>query len=135
MKTAYHEGLYDPSSERPQLIGSRCAACQSTFFPPLGVGCEKCGADGDQLRETPIGAVGVLHSVATVHLHAGKDMEAPFTVGEIQLDDGPLIRAVMKDQVAVDQIGARVSAEWVVANTGEEGGDIVEPRFVLDGSQ
>lgn len=131
MKTALHKGLYDPASPSPQLNGTRCDACGAVFFPPLGIGCEKCGATADHLNDASLAAAGVLNSVATVHLHNGKDIDAPFTVGEVQLDDGPLIRALMNDAVDVSQIGQRVVGAWAVAGQ-EEDGDVVEPRFVLE---
>ena len=76
-------------------------------------------------------ATGVLHSVATVHLYQGHDIEAPFAIGEIQLDAGPLIRATMAEVVERDAIGARVAASWATLRADDEGNDVVEPRFGL----
>ena len=98
-------GLYDISADRPVLQGTRCASCNTTFFPALSLGCEVCGST--QLDAIVLEATGVLHSVATVHLYQGHDIEAPFTIGEIQLDAGPLIRATMAEVVEHDAIGAR----------------------------
>lgn len=100
----------------------------------MTVGCEVCGAAEDQLTATPIAAAGTLHSVATVHLHHGKDIEAPFTMAEVKLDDGPLIRATMLDVVDVEAIGQRVEAQWVQTHTDDEGAAIVEPRFARSSS-
>ena len=131
MKTAAHPGLYDPEDAVPTLRGTRCEACASTFFPPLGIGCEVCGATADRLTAAPIAAAGVLHSVATVHLHPGNDISTPFAMAEIQLDDGPLIRATMIGLPGLDMIGHRVEAQWVVTRTDSDGNKIVEPRFAL----
>ncbi len=128
---AAQPGLYDPGDATPRLTASTCRACGTVFFPPLAVGCEVCGAPEDQLAGTAIAAAGTLHSVATVHLHHGKDIEAPFTMAEVKLDDGPLIRATMLDVVEVDAIGRRVEAQWVETHTDDEGAAIVEPRFAL----
>ena len=92
MRVAAHKGLYDISADRPVRQGSRCASCNTTFFPVLSLGCEVCGST--QLDAIVLEATGVLHSVATVHLYQGHDIEAPFAIGEIQLDAGPLIRRV-----------------------------------------
>lgn len=100
----------------------------------MTVGCEVCGAREAQLAVTPIAAAGTLHSVATVHLHRGKDIEAPFTMAEVKLDDGPLIRATLLEVVEVDAIGQRVEAQWVETHTNDEGAAIVEPRFALTSS-
>jgi uncharacterized OB-fold protein len=130
MKIAAHPGLYDPDDTVPTLRGTRCGACSSTFFPPLGIGCEVCGATEDSLVPASIAPKGVLHSVATVHPRAG-DNDAPFTVAEIQLDDGPLIRAMMAEVAEIDAIGRRVEAQWSLVHTDADGTDVVEPRFAL----
>ncbi len=131
MKTAAHPGLYDPDDQALVLRGTRCADCGTAFFPPLGIGCEVCGAAADRLAAVPIAAAGVLHSVATVHLHPGNDISAPFAMGEIQLDDGPLIRATMIGLPDLEMIGRRVEAQWVVARTDNDGNEIIEPRFAV----
>jgi hypothetical protein len=133
MKVPAHRGLYDPDDDVPALRGTRCDACGSTFFPPFGIGCEVCGAGADQLSSTSIAATGVLHSVATVHLYHGDDITAPFAVGEIQLDAGPLIRCTLVDLLDLDAIGRRVEAHWVVARLDADGNEVVEPRFALAG--
>ncbi len=129
MRTCLHPGLSDPASEPPVLLGTRCGACATVYFPPLGIGCEVCGAGADQLVVTSIAAAGTLHSVATVHLHRSSDIAAPFAVGEIQLDAGPLVRATLLELLDVDAIGTRVTAQWTVVGTADDGSDLVEPRF------
>jgi uncharacterized OB-fold protein len=129
MKVAAHPELYDPEDSVPVLHGTRCEACGSTFFPPLKIGCEICGADEQRLNAVPLPMSGVLYSVATVHVHGAKDIEVPFTVAEVQLDEGPLIRAVLAEPAEVDAIGSRVAGQWVVTRSDEDGNEVVEPRF------
>src|SRR3954454_8548514 len=119
-------GLYEVEAAVPVLNGTRCETCGSTYFPPLPIGCATCGSEA--LVSVTLVAAGELYSFATVHLHRAKDIEAPFTVGEISLDDGPLIRGVMTTNDGF-AIGDRVVAEWVVVGADEAGEDIVEPRF------
>ncbi len=57
-----------------------------------------------------------------------KQIDPVGPVGEIVLDDGPLIRCVMKANNGF-AIGDRVAAEWVVVGTDDAGEHIVEPRF------
>jgi uncharacterized OB-fold protein len=130
MKVAAHPGLYDPNDEMPVLCGTRCEACGSVFFPPLGIGCEVCGAAADRLATAPLAAAGVLHSVAIVHVHMGGAISAPFAVAEIQLDDGPLIRGMLAEPLELDAIGCRVRAHWFVVRA-EGSNEIVEPRFAI----
>jgi uncharacterized protein len=129
MRQAAHPGLYDVDTDVPSLRGSQCSGCDTTFFPALSIGCEVCGADEASLEPIALDASGVLHSIATVHLHQGHDIEAPFAIGEIQLDGGPLIRATMREPLGLDSIGRRVDAVWFTLRTDDEGHDVVEPRF------
>jgi uncharacterized protein len=125
-RVAAHPALYDAAMPRPTLNGTRCGACGGTFFPPLAIGCERCGSA--DLRPVTLAARGRLHSFATVHFHRGGDIEAPFTVGEIVLDDGPVIRATMAANEGL-AIGDPVAADWVVLRVGDDGQETVEPRF------
>jgi uncharacterized protein len=129
MRQAAHPGLYDVDTEVPALRATRCDECGTTFFPALAIGCEVCGAGESSLAPIALDAAGVLHSVATVHLHQGHDIDAPFAIGEIQLDDGPLIRATMREPLGLESIGRRVDAVWFTLRTDDEGRDVVEPRF------
>lgn len=97
--------LWRGSGGSADLIGVTCASCGAAFFPPQHYGCEACGAPGEQLKSTPFPAVGRLHTFAAVHLHAQEP--TPYTVAEIVLDAGPLVRALLADDVA-PRIGMRV---------------------------
>ena len=129
MAVAAHKGLYDTDRDQPVLNGTRCGSCERMFFPPVGLGCPSCGATPDQLVATDLAAEGTLYSVATVHRHRGRDIEAPFAVGEVQLDSGPLIRATMAVSESEVAIGQRVAAHWVTQRVDDDGNDVIEPRF------
>jgi uncharacterized protein len=113
VRTAAHPGLYDPNEEPPALNGIQCEECGTRFFPPFGIGCEVCGAPESALQPELLVAAGVLYSVATVHHYSGKDIAVPFTMAEVDLDDGPLIRATLVDEADASSIGARVQGDWV----------------------
>jgi len=119
--------LFSAAAE-PELNGRRCRACGYVFFPPQSYGCEYCGAPGDQLEPKVLRGAGALASFATVHLHQGKDMEAPFTVGVIVLDDGPAVRAILTQRTDEGlKIGERMRA--VIVETNSEGARARELRF------
>ena len=112
------------------LSGARCRACGHIFFPPQSYGCELCGASGDNLEPKPLKAEGLLNSFATVHLHQGKGIQAPFTVGLIVLDDGPAIRAVLTQKTDAGlKIGDRMRGVAVPAVDDESGSAADELRF------
>ena len=119
--------LFSPGPQ-PTLNGGRCRACGYVFFPPQSYGCEYCGASANQLEGQSLRGAGALASFATVHLHQGKDMEAPFTVGVIVLDDGPAVRAILVQRTDEGlEIGDRMRA--VIVDTNGESGRARELRF------
>ena len=100
------------------------------FFPPQQYGCESCGAPGEELEAVTLPGRGKLHSFATVHLHQGKGIEAPFTVGVILLDDGPAIRSILTDRTGQGlKAGDRMSATVVSQGSDQQGREVMELRF------
>jgi uncharacterized OB-fold protein len=85
------EGTADAPT-RPALLGGVCDHGH-VCFPLQHYGCERCGSV--DLRPRPLSGVGRLLASARVHLHAGQGREAPFTVGAIELDDGPIVRTMI----------------------------------------
>jgi uncharacterized protein len=130
-RKAVHAELYSPDSAGvPSLNGGKCRACGYVFFPPQHYGCESCGASPEKLDGVQLSGRGTLHSYATVHLHQGKDIEAPFTVGLIVLDDGLAIRSMLTNRTDEGlAIGDRIASVLVAAGTDQEGNEMVELRF------
>jgi hypothetical protein len=131
MRFAAHPGLYDPDSDVPYLTGSRCSGCGRVSFPAMTIGCEVCGADEDRFRQLELETAGVIHSLATVHLHHG-ETDTPLTIGDVQLADGPLIRARLLGDPGQLAIGQPVSAVWVIARADDSGDEVVEPAFTAE---
>lgn|SRR5271156_4417528 len=130
-RKAVHAELYSPDSTGvPSLNGGKCRACGYVFFPPQRYGCESCGAAPEKLDSVQLAGRGRLHSYATVHLYQGKDIEAPFAVGLIVLDDGPAIRSMLTNRTDAGlAIGDRMASLLVAAGTDQEGNELVELRF------
>jgi uncharacterized protein len=122
-----HPRLYDAQPDVPVLNGTRCRRCRTAYFPPMDIGCEVCGATDDDLQPTLLAAAGVVHSLAEVHVHQGTTV-TPFTIAEVLLAAGPLIRAMLAPGCRVG-IGDSVSAVWSVAHRDDAGDDVVEPVF------
>ncbi|HEY1447116.1 MAG TPA: hypothetical protein VGF33_01135 [Caulobacteraceae bacterium] len=92
-------------SGHPALLGAVCA-CGYAFFPLQSYGCEKCG--GVAIEPLALCGAGRLLASARVHLHHGKGREAPFTVGAIKLDDGPIVRTIIEAGEAELRPGTRM---------------------------
>ncbi|MFQ5699995.1 MAG: Zn-ribbon domain-containing OB-fold protein [Myxococcota bacterium] len=133
-RRAAHPGLYPASGERPPLHGQVCTRCGHTAFPPNPYGCEACGAEPGALEAREWAGAGELAAFATVHLHPGKGIETPFTVGVVVLDAGPAVRATLTCRTDEGlSIGERVHSVLVPQGTNEDGKQIVELRFEPEG--
>lgn len=131
MRVAAHPRLYDPLLEVPVLNGTRCVRCGRVYFPPIGVGCEICGAPAEDLLPTAVAATGTIHALAQVHLQPDAP-QTPFTIAEIALDAGPLILAMVHPESAPPSIGVPVTARWNSVAVDDAGAAIVEPAFAVD---
>lgn len=87
-------GLCGWSAHHPPFLkGVRCVACNEVAFPPQHYGCERCGS-GD-LADLELAAQGVVLGSSQVHIHAQPEPAVPFTVVEVRLDAGPVVRALL----------------------------------------
>lgn len=121
-----HPTLYEASEAGPLLLGNRCATCGLAGFPRQQFGCENCGAE--TLSAAMLCARGALVSFATVHRHAGKDIAAPFVMGEVRLDDGPLIRCTLSS-AATSELRIGQIMVGVLEHNPASDADVRELRF------
>ena len=103
----YRQEGTDAVPGHPALLGGACVACGYIFFPLQRYGCEKCGALA--IAPRALSGAGRLLAQASVHLHAGKGREAPFTVGAVRLDDGPIVRTLIVEGTGPLAVGQRVA--------------------------
>ena len=122
-----HPTLYAERGGVPILHGARCEACGRTSFPRQSFGCEACGAVA--LTPVEIAARGTLISFAVVRKHMGADIEAPFAIGEIRLEAGPVIRCTLADGLDPTQWRAGLSVAGVLAHNLKSSADVLELRF------
>lgn len=117
---------------RPALQGGRCV-CGTVFFPMQTYGCEVCGAYGDALEKQALSGVGTLVSSATVYINMGQPKlavpDVPFVVGEIALDDGPVIRAILAGAAEGTLVPGQRMATALVEIGDDERGHFRDLRF------
>jgi hypothetical protein len=122
------------SGGQPVLLGSRCT-CGHTFFPIQTRACDRCGRTGDALAPAELAPRGLLLATATVQVGAGPERHAPFVIGAIALDDGPVIRTLL-DGAPNEVIPAvrggygRVRAVFVAVTADDR--EALDLRFQLD---
>ena len=90
--TLYSQDGSTADPMHPAVLGGECA-CGYVFFPMQNFGCERCGRT--DMKSRALTGRGKLIASARVHLHAGKHRTAPFTVGSIRLEDGPIVRTLL----------------------------------------
>jgi uncharacterized OB-fold protein len=92
-------------------------------------GCERCGKSGNDLQPKTLRARGTLITAAVVHLHADKHRTAPFAIGTVVLEAGPVVRALLSDlALATKALRKTVAGEWVQV-TLEDGTKLLDLRF------
>jgi len=69
------------------LVGSRCDECGANSWPARAV-CHRCGAP--VMREHSFSARGTLLTYTTVWVPR-PGLEPPYTIGQVKLEDGPLV--------------------------------------------
>lgn len=100
------------------LHGGRCT-CGHVFFPMQRYGCEKCGRAGADLQPVALKGRGVLAASVTVHMHARPERIAPFTIGAIRLDEGPVLRALLTGPVDTLAPGCPMVATLIPVESAE----------------
>jgi uncharacterized OB-fold protein len=78
------------------LVGSRCHACAATSWPGRA-GCHRCGQL--TMEPTSFAPTGSLLTCTTVWI-GRPGLEPPYTLGQIKLDDGPLVFAHVRTLAA-----------------------------------
>jgi len=89
--------LFALEDDIPMLLGVECSRCHLTWFPRVLLGCERCGSYGDDLTPRTFSSAGRLISSAEIKQVDGQY----FTLASIALEDGPVIRAILDDEVPV----------------------------------
>ena len=84
---------WDETVDGVVLVGVECGACGATRVPWQPYGCEVCGATGSTLRRVELPAVGRLTAAVTVFRHSTRSV--PFTLGEIEVEGGPVVVALL----------------------------------------
>ena len=69
------------------LVGSRCQECGAVSWPGRAV-CQRCAQPS--MRETAFEVTGRLLTYTTVWV-GRPGLPAPYTLGQVKIDDGPLV--------------------------------------------
>jgi len=110
--------------ERYTLKGVKCGNCQSIHFPSRTL-CPKCRhASVGRLLPYRLNGTGVVEAATTVHTPpAGFELQAPYVLALVRLDEGPRVTAQVVDaKPDAVTVGTKVRAVFRRINTEGEAG-------------
>jgi uncharacterized OB-fold protein len=96
------------------LLGVECGSCGAVRVPYQSYGCEVCGATGPSLRQVELPAVGRVRDAAPVFRHPTRAV--PFMLGEIALEAGPVVVALLSNDDEEWRSGRVVEATSTTAD-------------------
>lgn len=125
------EGLFTIPSRRgalPRLHGSECPQCRARFAGPRAI-CLKCGQRGlSPCLLSPTGTVWTFTIVRQTP--RGSVMEAPYAIGQVKLDDGPVITtALVGVPLESVRVGLPVEMTLHPLRTNDDGRQVVAYAF------
>ncbi len=106
---------------RYNLVGNVCKNCNTNYFPPRIV-CKNCGRN-TKMEEMQFSGNGKIFSFTKIHVPAEAFKEsAPYVVGVIKLDEGPMVEGHIVESGKEVAIGVTVKQVFRKMYTdGEEG--------------
>ncbi|MCX8163164.1 MAG: Zn-ribbon domain-containing OB-fold protein [Candidatus Micrarchaeota archaeon] len=106
--------------ERYCIIGSICKTCSTKYFP-LRKFCPKCRRKG-KMERYQFSPRGTIYSYTKVYAPpAGFELEAPYILAIVKLDEGPMLSAQIVNTQNVE-IGDRVEMVFRVIKRDEPEG-------------
>ena len=92
------DGWFTLDPIAPQLIGSRCTACGTYYFPRLGGYCRNPDCDGESFENTPLSRHGRLWSFTNAayqppepYAQVPKEAFVPFAIAAVELEREKMI--------------------------------------------
>ncbi|MBX7160167.1 MAG: OB-fold domain-containing protein [Acidimicrobiia bacterium] len=117
------EGWFTMGAE-PALVGNRCAACGTVFFPRAEMFCRNPRCDSDSFDDVELSRTGTVWSYATNHYeppqpYMAPDPFEPYTVAAVELEAERMVVLGMVDGDSTSMaVGRRV--ELVLATLFED---------------
>jgi uncharacterized OB-fold protein len=128
--------LYEARPDGSAVLKGGCCECGYVFFPMQHFGCERCGRSGESLKPFALSGRGRLVASSLVHMHADAKREAPFVVGTIALDEGPVVRTLLTttSEPPIGDVPLRAIAVLASAKAAD-GSECLDLRFQIEGAQ
>ena len=108
------------TSERPALLGSRCTACASTFFPPTEGFCRNPACQGETFESVPLSRRGTVWSYTDAQYQPpppyipAADPYVPFALAAVELPEGLVVLGQLAEGYGVADVRVGSEVELVV---------------------
>lgn len=128
------EGLFEQTPNGPRLLGSRCASCQTPYFPRSS-GCHNPDCDTSKMEDVHLGPKGRVWSLSVQTYPppppvVSSDPFEPFAAAMVDLEEGlRVLGRMVTDDPGQVNVGDEV--ELVIAPLGKDadGRDVISWQF------
>ncbi len=113
------EGWFTTGPE-PALLGSRCTACGTVFFPRAEGFCRNPACAGEEFEELPLSRTGRVWSYTDAQYQppapyiSRTDPYQPFALAAVELPEGLVVLGQVADGFGVDDLRVGTEVELVV---------------------
>jgi len=129
------EGWFTTGPE-PALVGSRCVACGTVFFPPAGGFCRNPACAGEEFEPVRLSRRGTIWSYTDAQYQPpapyvpADDPYQPFAIAAVELPEGLVVLGQVAEGYAVRDLRVGAEVELVVETLyTDESGDRLIWRF------
>ncbi len=90
------EGWFAVEDGQPHLIGTRCKACGTYYFPRQSLYCKNPACDGEEFEEVPLSRRGTVWSFTNAMYQppepfVAEDPHVPYTILAVELEKEKMI--------------------------------------------
>lgn len=121
------EGWFTSDPEKPALLGTRCVACGSVFFPRETFLCRNPDCRGQELEEVELSRRGTVWSFTNTHYQPPPpyipttDPFEPFTIAAVELEaEKMVVLGQVVPGVAMEDLKAGLEVELVLGTLYED---------------
>jgi uncharacterized OB-fold protein len=128
------EGLFSDGSEGPRLLGSKCQACGTPYFPKTPV-CHNPDCPGSKIQDAAFGPRGTLWSCAVQNYPPPPPARydepfTPYALGVVDLAEGLRVMGrVRTDHPEKLQVGTDVELVLEPLCHEEDGNEVITWQF------
>ncbi len=114
------DGLFTMDRDQPRLLGTKCRACGTFFFPAENTFCRNPDCDEGDLEEVQLSRRGKLWSYTSANYQPPEPFVAkapfkPFAIAAVELEaEGITILGQVADGIGVDALATGMPMELVL---------------------